>query len=164
MRSGSAVSCVCQSTGKYILLNRHEFGMVSVNTRGLLAGRDDRQSRRWSGVVVVVFLGSLLLFAAVKELTFLSVLSFLWWEGFALMLGGLIVIQAYSSGGLLLSWGLAFAGVAGTMLNYGGIGLTSGPPSLGRLLELTVIGGLAGAATLGTMGFLLGAGLRRLVR
>lgn len=133
-------------------------------SKQILLGRDGYRSRRWSGVVVGIFLTSLLLFAAAKELAFLSVLSPLWWEGFALLLVGLIVLQAYLNSGLLLSWGLAFAGVFGTMLNYGGIGLTSGSPPFVRLLGIALTGGTMGGFVLGTAGFLLGAGLRWLVR
>ncbi|WP_227374314.1 hypothetical protein [Haladaptatus halobius] len=62
------------------------------------------------------------------------------------------------------AWTLAFAGAAGVGVNLGGIGLTGGPPSLVFWLLWAGGLGLAAALALDTVGFLIGAGLRRIRR
>ena len=138
--------------------------MVSARTRTLLLGKDPTASRRWGVGVVVLFVLSLGYFAALNAFTGFgwSVHQFLWWEGYAGLLGVLITAQAYANDGLLLSWALAFAGILGVVLNYGGIAMTGRPPGLLTLVALALIGGLLGAAILGTPAFTIGATTRRL--
>lgn len=137
--------------------------MVGAETSGHLLGRDDRAVRRWGSVAVALSLGSLGLFSAVKALGYPTIHLVLWWEGYALLLTGLIVVQSYSDGGLALSWLLAFGATVGAGLNYGGVGVTGGGPSLLELVGIALVGGMGGAATLGTLGFGLGVVLRRIV-
>lgn len=51
-----------------------------------------------------------------------------------------------------MSWSLTFAGVAGLVPNYGGIGVTGDGPGLLRLVVLATLGGVVAAATVGTVG------------
>jgi len=87
----------------------------------------------------------------------------LWWEGYAVLLTLLIAIQAFSNGGIVLSWMLAFGAVIGVILNYGGIALAGEPPELLELIGLAAAGGLIAALTLGTLGFAIGTVARKLV-
>lgn len=136
--------------------------MLTGTARHLVVGRDYRRSKQWAGVAVILLAGSLLWFGAVKALDFPAVHAVLWWEGYALLLVGLVTLQALNNEGILLSWALAFGAVAGLLLNYGGIGLTGEPTLLG-IMRIALLGGAVAALSLGTLGFLLGAGGRRLV-
>lgn len=135
--------------------------MFSSTTHGLIFGRSEWGTKLWGLCAIGLFLGSLVYFAAVKGNAFSKIHDLLWVEGYAVLLLALIIVQAYSNGGLLLSWMLAFAGVAGVILNGGGIALTGSPPGLLRLLWLAILGGAISAATIGTLGFVLGTSLRR---
>lgn len=134
--------------------------MVTADTDTLF-GRNERGTKRWGLGVVVLFSASLVYFAAVKLVNYPSVHLVLWWEGYAVLLVALITGQAYSSGGLVVSWLLAFGAVAGVILNYGGIGLTGSGPGVLELLGFAIVGGCIGAAILGTLGFGIGAAVRR---
>lgn len=134
--------------------------MSMARARSLVVGRDDRRSKQWVGVAVALFAVSLLWFAAVKQLDFPAVHSVLWWEGYAVLLVGLVSLQALNNDGLLLSWALTFGAVAGLILNYGGIGMTTEPTLLG-IIRIALLGGGVAALTIGTLGFILGAGARR---
>jgi hypothetical protein len=118
--------------------------------------------RFWGLFAVALFLGSLGGFAALKATAPNPVLSVLWWEGYAVLLTGLIAIQAFSNGGIALSWALAFGAVVGVILNHGGIALTGEEPELLDLIGLAVAGGLIAAFSLGTLGFALGTAARKL--
>lgn len=138
--------------------------MVSAQTRALLLGQNRDSSRLWSLVALALFVFSLGYFAALHEFTRFGwpVHLFLWWEGYAVILGGFIAVQAYANEGLLLSWALAFAAILGVILNFGGIGMTGQPPDILKLVGLAVVGGLLGAAILGTLAFTIGTATRRL--
>lgn len=135
--------------------------MVSATTRTLLLGRDRTRTMQWSIGAGVLFVASLLYFATVKTVDYPTIHLALWWEGYAVLLTVLVAVQAYSNGGLVVSWVLTFAAVGGVVVNYGGIGLTGGGPGLLELLGLAALGGAVAAAVLGTLGFGLGAGVRR---
>ncbi|MFB6197289.1 MAG: hypothetical protein ABEI52_03320 [Halobacteriaceae archaeon] len=138
--------------------------MVSAQTRALLIGKDRHSSKRWGLVAVVLFVVSLGYFAALNAFTRFGwqVHLLLWWEGYAVLLGAFTAVQAYANDGILLSWALAFAGILGVILNYGGIGMTGQPPDLLKLVIHALVGGFLGAAILGTLGFTIGAATRRL--
>ncbi len=132
--------------------------------RALLLGRDRSATRRWLAVAALLFFVSLAYFAGVKRFDAPPVvLVALWWEGYALLLGVAVVVQAFENDGLLVSWLLTFVAVAGVVLNYGGIALTGAPPSLLELVALAAVGSAVAALTLGTVAFAVGAGLRRIV-
>ncbi len=135
--------------------------MVSPTTQTLLVGRNQQLTRQWGVVVVGLFLFSLVFFAAFKKIDSPTILDTLWWEGYAVLLVVLIVVQAYSNGGLALSWALVFAPVVGVFLNYGGIGLTGFGPGLPELVVIALTGGLIAAALLGTLGFVIGTTIRK---
>lgn len=126
-------------------------------------GRNERAVRRWAFVAGVLLVGSLVFFSAVKALDYPTVHLVLWWEGYAILLTSLIAVQSYSNGGIVMSWLLAFGAIVGVILNYGGIGLTGGGPSVLELVGFALIGGLLGAAIIGTVGFGLGVTIRRFV-
>jgi len=134
--------------------------------RGLLFGSDPTQSKQWGRIAVLLLVGSLVYFAALNAITSYnwSVHLALWWEGYVILLGTLIVVQAYSTDSLLVSWSLAFAAVFGLMANYGGIGITGTPPGLVKILGLSVLGGLLGSVTIGTLGFAVGTTIRRITK
>lgn len=138
--------------------------MVST-ARALLLGPDRKQSKRWGLLAGVFLVGSLVYFAALNALTDYSwvVHLMLWWEGYAVLLGALVVVQAYLTDALVVSWGLAFAAVFGLVMNYGGVGVAGTPPGLLKLLGLGLVGGLLAAVTVGTLGFAVGATIRRIV-
>ncbi|GAA0657265.1 hypothetical protein [Salarchaeum japonicum] len=125
--------------------------MAFTSLRALLFGPTPERTRRWSLLVALVFAGSLLYFAAVNAFT-----GYEWPVHLAL-----VVAQAYATGALVVSWGVAFAAVCGLVLNYGGIGVTGALPSLPRLLGLALVAGCLAALTVGTLGFAVGATLRR---
>jgi hypothetical protein len=126
----------------------------------VLLGRERHRSKQWAVLVVGLFIGSLLWFARMKALDFPQVHETLWWEWYAILLLGLIVLQTVHNGGILLSWALAFGAVAGLILNHLGIGMT-GDISLLGIIRWAVLLGVAGAVTVGTLGFLLGVLIRR---
>jgi hypothetical protein len=136
--------------------------MVPANTRTLLLGENEKRSIQWgigAGILLVV---SLLYFAAVKAVGSPTVHLALWWEGYAVFLTGLVAVQAYSNGGVVVSLLLTFAGVVGLVLNYGGIGVTGDGPGLLQLIVLAAVGGVAAAAIVGTVGFGIGTAVRRI--
>ncbi|TKX76124.1 hypothetical protein EXE46_00985 [Halorubrum sp. GN11_10-6_MGM] len=137
--------------------------MLSARIRALLLGKDSAASKRWAAAAVAVAVLSFGYFAALKGLTGFEwpFHLFLWWEGYALLLGVLITIQAYANGGLLLSWALALAGILGAMLNYGGIGMIGQPMGILELVALALTGGSLGAVVLGTPAFVAGTTTRR---
>jgi hypothetical protein len=137
--------------------------MVNAETSIHFLGRDERAVRRWAFVAGALLVGSLVFFSAVKVLDYPTVHLLLWWEGYAILLTGLIAVQSYLDGGIVMSWLLAFGAIVGVILNYGGIGLTGGGPSLLELMGIALIGGLAGAAFFGTLGFGLGVAIRQIV-
>lgn len=128
--------------------------------RQVLVGRENRRTRQWAGLAVVLFGVSLVWFARMKAMDFPPVHEALWWEGYAGLLLGLIVLQTVHNGGILLSWALAFVAVAGLLLNYLGIALT-GDISLLGIIRVAILGGVAGAMTVGTLGYLLGVVIHR---
>lgn len=136
--------------------------MVPTNTRILLLGENEKRATQWvvgAGVLLIV---SLLYFAAVKAVGYPAVHLALWWKGYAVLLTVLVAIQAYSNGGVVVSWLLTFAGVVGLILNYGGIGVTGDGPELLQLIGLATVGGLVAAAIVGTLGFSIGTAARRI--
>jgi len=135
--------------------------MVTANTDILLLGRDERRTKRWGLGVVALLLASLVYFAAVKVMGYPAIHLLLWWEGYAVLLVTLITVQAYSNGGLVMSWLLAFGAVVGVILNYGGIGLTGSGPGLLELIGIAILGGFIGAVIIGTLGFGIGMVMRR---
>jgi hypothetical protein len=75
---------------------------------------------------------------------------------------GFVAVQAYSNGGIGVSWLLVFAAVAGVILNFGGIALTMGRPELLRLIGYAILGSVVAAAIVGTLGFGIGTAVRRI--
>jgi len=136
--------------------------MVSDDTHVLLLGRDGQWTKRWGIGVVVLLLGSLGYFAAVQAIGSLTIHSLLWWEGYAVLLLALISVQAYSNGGLVISWLLAFVAVGGIILNSVGIGTTGVEPGLLQLTAVAILAGAIAAASLGTLGFGIGTALQRI--
>jgi hypothetical protein len=134
--------------------------MVTANTDVLL-GRDERLTKRWGLGVVALLLASLVYFAAVKVMGYPAIHLLLWWEGYAVLLVALITVQAYSNGGVVMSWLLAFGAVVGVILNYGGIGLTGSGPGLLELIGIAILGGFISAVIIGTLGFGIGTVMRR---
>ncbi|WP_458205843.1 hypothetical protein [Haladaptatus sp. NG-SE-30] len=112
---------------------------------------------RLSGAVSIL----VAFFAAYKEVTPPTIFQHLWWEGYAVLLVALITVQAYSNGGLALSWALVFTPVVGVFLNYGGIGLTGSGPEFPELVIIAFTGGFIAAAILGTLGFAIGTAIRK---
>ncbi|MFB6198100.1 MAG: hypothetical protein ABEI52_07520 [Halobacteriaceae archaeon] len=136
--------------------------MLTGIPRQLVVGRDHRRSKHWAGVAVALFAGSLLWFAAVKALDFPTVHDILWWEGYTLLLVGLVVLQAMHNKGILLSWALAFGAVVGLILNYGGVAMYT-KPTLVEIIRIAILGGVVAALSVGTVGFLIGVIARRVV-
>ena len=136
--------------------------MVPVDTRTLLLGEDQKRARRWCIGAGILFVASLCYFAVVRRVDFPLIDSVLWWQGYAVLLTAFVAVQAYSNGGIGVSWLLVFAGVAGVILNYGGIGLTGTQPGLLWLIRYAVVGSLAAAAIVGTLGFGVGTAVRRI--
>jgi len=136
--------------------------MFSASTHALLLGRDGQWTKRWGVGVVVLLLGSLGYFAAVKAIGSPTIHSLLWWEGYTVLLLALITVQAYSNGGLIISWMLAFVAMGGVILNSVGIGTTGVAPGLVQLVGFAILGGVIVAASLGTLGFGIGTALRRI--
>jgi len=101
------------------------------------------------------------LFAAIKTVDSPTIHLALWWQGYAVLLTILVAIQAYSNGGVMVSWLLTFASVAGLVLNYGGIRLTGDGPELPVLIGLTIAGGMIAAVLIGTLGYGIGTAVRR---
>lgn len=81
-----------------------------------------------------------------------------------ILLVGAAAIQAYYNDGLLVSWLVVFAPIAGFGLGLIGNGLAAdGLHTLAGTIGYAVILGTVAAVVLGTSGFLIGAGGRRLV-
>ena len=110
----------------------------------------------------ILFVASLLYFAVVRIADFRLLDSVLWWQGYAVLLTGFVAFQAYSNGGIGVSWLLVFAGVAGVILNYGGIALTMGKPGLLWLIGYAIVGSVLAAAIVGTLGFGIGTAVHRI--
>lgn len=123
--------------------------------RQVLVGRESHRTIQWAGLAVVLLVGSLLWFGRMKAMDFPPVHEALWWQGYAVLLLGLIVLQTVHNGGILLSGALAFGAVAGLILNGLGIAMT-GDITLVALIRWAVLLGVAGAVTVGTLGYLLG--------
>ena len=136
--------------------------MVPVNTRTLLLGEDRKRARRWSIGAGILFVVSLCYFAVVRIADVRLLDSVLWWQGYTVLLTIFVAVQAYSNGGIGVSWLLVFAGVAGVILNFGGIALITGRPRLLRLIGYAILGSVAAAAIVGTLGFGIGTAVRRI--
>lgn len=136
--------------------------MVTATTRTLLLGRSEKRTRKWGIGAGILLVASLLYFAAVKAVDYPTIHLALWWEGYAVLLTVLVAVQAYSNGGLVVSWLLTFAAVVGLILNYGGIGLTGEGPGIVELIGLATVGGMIVAVIVGTFGFGIGTAVRRI--
>ena len=136
--------------------------MAPVDTRTLLLGEDRKRARRWSIGAGLLFVASLCYFAVVRIADVRLLDSVLWWQGYAALLTIFVAVQAYSNGGIGVSWLLVFAAVAGVILNLGGIALTMGRPGLLRLIGYAILGSVAAAAIVGTLGFSIGTAIRRI--
>lgn len=136
--------------------------MNRIVARQLLIGRDDRRTKQWAVLIGALFFGSLLYFRAAMDADYYSILDWLGWEGAAVILGGLVVLQALDNEGLVISWGLVFAAVAGLVLNFGGMGMTGEIGVLEHLRTTVVLAG-GTAALLGTIAFGVGVGVRRVI-
>ncbi|MGQ3331097.1 hypothetical protein [Halorubrum sp. FL23] len=138
--------------------------MVPVDTRTLLLGEDRKRARQWSIGAGILFVASLLYFAVVRIADFRLLDTVLWWQGYAVLLTGFVAVQAYSNGGIGVSWLLVFAAVAGVILNFGGIALTGAKPGLLLLIGYAFVGSAVVAAIIGTLGFGIGTVVRRITR
>ena len=138
--------------------------MVPVGTQTLLLGEDRKRARRWSIGAGILFVASISYFAVVRTVGLPQIHLLLWWRGYAVLLTGFVAVQAYSNGGIGVSWLLVFAAVAGVILNFGGIALTTGRPGLLRLIGYAVLGSAVAAAIVGTLGFSIGTAVRRITR
>ena len=86
----------------------------------------------------------------------------LWWEFYALGLVASIALVTVHEQSLLSAWILAFAGGAGVGINLGVIGLLGGTPNLlFRLLWMVGLG-VVTALIFGTVGYLIGTGIRKI--
>lgn len=131
-----------------------------IDRHALLVGADEEQTKMWGLGAIALLVASAIYFVAVRTLGYPEFHWILWWEGFAALLVLLIVVQAYSNEGVLVSWTLAAAGLIGVIANYGGIGITESPPELVELAVITGAGSLVGGIIFGTVGFAIGWGLR----
>ena len=138
--------------------------MVPVGTRTLLLGDDRKRARQWSIGAGILFVASLLYFAVVRIADFRLLDTVLWWQGYAVLLTGFVAVQAYSNGGIGVSWLLVFAAVAGVILNFGGIALTGAKPGVLLLIGYAFVGSAVVAAIIGTLGFGIGTVVRRITR
>lgn len=134
--------------------------MVADSTRALLLGRDGRRTRRWAVAGVALLPVSFGYFGVVTAVDRPALHPLLWWEGYALLLVGVVAVQAQRNGGLAVSWLLGFAAAVGVVLNYGGVGVTTSAPGPLELAGLALVGGLVSAAVFGTLGFGIGALVR----
>lgn len=145
---------------------------------GVFVGRELDQRGRWIVVSAVLFvLGGAMIYATrpFLELPFEGVfLSELFYPtgvlaantllGALVVLGwiGLAMIPAYRAAGLLVSWSIVFSPMFGAILTDNVLGGSSGAgPALDATFAL--LAALTFAVILGTGGFLLGAGLRRVL-
>ena len=138
--------------------------MVPVDTRTLLLGEDRKRARQWSIGAGILFVVSLFYFAVVRTVDVPLLDMVLWWEGYAVLLTSFVAVQAYSNGGIGVSWLLVFAAVAGVILNYGGIALTGAKPGLLLLIRYAIVGSVVAAAIIGMLGFGIGTAVRRITR
>lgn len=127
----------------------------------LLLGRRRDTTARHLSIVAFAFAVIVVLGTTMPDSTVEAVASFRYWQGFvALAVVGVSVRHAYRNDGLLVCIGLAFvflvALVAGGFLGIATFG--GRPPSVALLIGLP----LGFAIVLGAVGFLLGAGGRRL--
>lgn len=136
--------------------------MITARTRTLLLGRDKTRARQWGIAAGVLLIASLIYFAAVKTIDYPAIHLALWWEGYTVLLTVLVAVQAYSNGGVVVSWALTFGAVVGLILNYGGVGLTGKGPEIVELLGLAILGGIIVAAIVGTLGFCIGTAGQRI--
>ena len=136
--------------------------MVPVDIRTLLLGADRKRARQWSIGAGILFILSLFYFAVVRTVDVPLLDAVLWWQGYAVLLTGFVAIQAYSNGGIGVSWLLVFAAVTGVILNFGGIALTGAKPGILLLIGYAFVGGTVVAAILGTLGFGIGTVVRRI--
>lgn len=92
-----------------------------------------------------------------------ALVGFLWWEWYVVGLVVGIAVVAFYHGSAIEALALGFAGGAGVGINLGGIGINSEVPGL--LFRLLWAAGLGAAfgVSLGGVGYLLGAGVRRAV-
>lgn len=128
-----------------------------------LVGVDEERTKMWGLGAIMLLVASTIYFPTIRTLGYPKFHGILWWEGFAALLVLLISVQAYSNGGMLMSWTLAAAGLIGVIANYGGIGITESPPELAELAVITGAGSLVGAIILGTVGFMIGSTLREVL-
>lgn len=136
---------------------------MNVINHTLLVGVDEERTKMWGLGAITLLVASTIYFATIRTFGYPKFHSVLWWEGFAALLVLLIVVQAYSNEGVLVSWTLAAAGLIGVIANYGGIGITESAPALAELVGITVVGSLIGGVIFGTVGFAIGWVLREVL-
>lgn len=136
---------------------------MNVTDHTLLVGVDEGRTKIWGLGAIALLVASAIYFAGVRTLGYPKFHWVLWWEGFAALLVLLIGVQAYSNGGMLMSWTLATAALIGVVANYGGIGITESAPALTELVGITAVGSLIGGIIFGTVGFAIGWMLREIL-
>lgn len=139
--------------------------MVWNRILGVLVGRDRTLTHRLSMLAFGIFLVTAGI-AFVMRVTGIDA-PLLWLTtGYnAIFLAILVTLlagmSAYLNDGLLVSCALAFAPVFALFLNYVGVGFIRKPTTM-EFIGLAAAFGLLYTVPLGTLGFLLGTGIRRI--
>ncbi len=119
-------------------------------TRRLLLGDETRRSIHW--LVGGAFLG-LLSWIAV---------GLVGPSGWIIAVVTVVAFQTYDNSGLLVSWAVTFATVAGLLyLVNRAVPVDGSVATVGEAIVSAVIGGTTAAVVFGSIGFLTGMGLRR---
>lgn len=131
--------------------------------RQLVYGRDRRKTELGLVFAGVLFLASYLFWRlpGVSEAAYDLLVVDVVVGGFALLVL-VAAVHAYGNRGLLVSWLLVFLPVLGASLNFVGVGLQT--PATAETVALALAIPAASALLLGTGGYLLGRGIRRVAR
>jgi hypothetical protein len=133
-----------------------------MNLRGQALGPDPDQKQRSHPfpIAIGLFICSTIFFAGVPLLT--PMFRVLWWEYLALGLVAGSAVLAVREQGLRRVWIYVFAFGSGCGIHLGGIGISGEMPGLPFRVLWAVVIGFVTATVLGTVGGVIGLGLRRL--
>lgn len=133
-----------------------------MNLRGqaLSSDPDEKQRSHLFLIAIGLFICSTIFFAGVPLLT--PIFQVLWWEYLALGLVAGSAVLTVREQELWRVWIYVFALGAGCGIHLGGIGIGGEMPGLPFRVLWAVVIGVVTAAILGTIGGVIGLGLRRL--
>ncbi|GAB3410574.1 hypothetical protein GCM10027435_01330 [Haloparvum alkalitolerans] len=130
-----------------------------------LFGRSAVRARRAIALAGAAFVAAAAGLAIVERFYGIdAVVRPLWWQAGALVVVAATAAHAYLNGGLLVCWLLAFGPLFGVSAGLGGAVFAEVRSGLLATAAASAVGAGAAAVLLGGAGFLIGYGLRYLLR